>query len=68
VAEAQRAERLVYFDGGWVMTPIYRRDLLPLDAVIKGPAVIEQMDTTSLIEPGDVARSDAGGNLIVALG
>ncbi len=66
--KALRTVRSVYFDGGWVQTPIYRRDLLPLDAVIPGPAVIEQMDTTSLIEPGDVARSDAGGNLIVTLG
>jgi N-methylhydantoinase A len=68
LAEAQRTERPVYFDGGWMRTPVYRRDLLPLDAVIVGPAVIEQMDTTSLIEPGDVVRSDPGGNLIVTLG
>jgi len=67
LAEAQRTVRPVYFEGGWQNTPIYSRDLLPLDAVIEGPAVIEQMDTTSLIEPGCVARSDVQGNLIVTV-
>ena len=68
LAEAQRTVRQVFCEDGWQDTPVYLRDLLPLDAVIKGPAVIEQMDTTSLIEPGDVARSDAGGNLLVEIG
>ncbi|MCG6903335.1 MAG: hydantoinase/oxoprolinase family protein [Rhodobacter sp.] len=68
LAEAQRAVRAVYFEDGWRDTAVYRRDLLPLDAVIEGPAVIEQMDTTSLIEPGCVARSDTGGNLMVEVG
>ncbi len=68
LADAQRTVRPVFFEGGWQDTPVYRRDFLPLDAVIEGPAVIEQMDTTSLIEPGDVARSDAGGNLLVQVG
>jgi len=68
LAEAQRTVRPVYFDGGWQDTPIYGRDLLPQDAVIAGPAVIEQMDTTVLLEPGDVARSDAQGNLLVDIG
>ncbi|MEL7138576.1 MAG: hydantoinase/oxoprolinase family protein [Pseudomonadota bacterium] len=57
--------RRVLFEDGAVETPIYWRDHLPLDAVIFGPAVIEQMDTTVLIEPGWVARGDALGNLIV---
>jgi N-methylhydantoinase A len=67
LAEAMRTERQVHF-GNWVKTPVYQRDLLPLDAVIKGPAVIEQMDTTVLIEPGDVARSDGAGNLLIDIG
>mgnify|MGYP001557616436 CR=1 FL=1 len=44
-----------------------RRIVLPLDAVIEGPAIIEQMDTTSVIEPGDIATGDKGGNLLVDL-
>jgi len=65
LAEAKRTEREVFFRDSWRVTPVYRRDLLPIDAVITGPAIMEQMDTTILIEPGDVARSDAGGNLLV---
>lgn len=68
LAEARRTTRPVRFGDGWAETPVYLRDLLPPDAVIEGPAVIEQMDTTSLIEPGDVARGDAMGNLIVRIG
>ena len=57
--------RAVFFEEGVMETPIYWRDHLPLDAVVAGPAVIEQMDTTVLIEPGWVARGDALGNLVV---
>ena len=54
--------------GGWADTPVYWRDHLPDPARIEGPAIIEQMDTTILIEPGDVATGDGGGNLIIAVG
>lgn len=68
LADAKRTDRDVFFGDAWLQTPVYSRDLLPLDAVIEGPAVIEQMDTTSLIEPGDIARSDTGGNLLIQIG
>ena len=68
VAAAQTAIRRVMFDGGWHDTPIYWRDHLPIDAEITGPAVIEQMDTTTVIEPGDVAKGDAQGNIIITIG
>ncbi len=60
--------RPVWYDGTWHDTPVYARDSLPLDAVIKGPAIIEQMDATTVLEPGDRATSDADGNLIVEVG
>ena len=63
-AEVSRMRRVIFEDSARD-TPVYWRDHLPLDAVIEGPAVIEQMDTTILIEPGWVARGDAMGNLIV---
>lgn len=68
VSDAQTGKRDVFFDGAWVETPIYWRDRLPLDARIVGPAIVEQMDATLLIEPGDVATGDVHGNLIVAIG
>ena len=67
LGEAQTGVRTVWFDG-WHETPVYWRDHLPLHAAITGPAIVEQMDTTILIEPGDVAVQDLDGNIIVTLG
>jgi N-methylhydantoinase A len=65
--EAQTGSRSAWFDG-WVETPIYWRDHLPADATISGPAIVEQMDTTIIIEPGDVAVQDSDGNIIITIG
>jgi N-methylhydantoinase A len=67
VAEARTGARAVVFAGRAVETPVFWRDHLPLDFTLTGPAIIEQMDTTILIEPGDVARGDALGNIIVKI-
>jgi N-methylhydantoinase A len=58
----------VWFDGGWQDTPIYRREHLPAGATLVGPAIVEQLDTTTVIEPGDRARVDALGNLEISVG
>ncbi|AWC21019.1 Acetophenone carboxylase gamma subunit [Aminobacter sp. MSH1] len=68
LAEALREVRPVWFDGGWRDTPVYAREKLPLDARIEGPAILEQMDATTVLEPGDRARSDADGNIVVQVG
>jgi N-methylhydantoinase A len=67
-AEAQMGTREVIFGGKPLITPIFWRDHLPLDATLRGPAIIQQMDTTILIEPGDTARGDPLGNIIVEVG
>ncbi len=66
--DARSGMRPVYFDGGWHDTPVYWRDHLPAEFHVTGPAVIEQMDTTVLIEPGDAAAGDAAGNILIRLG
>ncbi|RTL94215.1 MAG: hydantoinase/oxoprolinase family protein [Hyphomicrobiales bacterium] len=66
--EARREIRPVWYDGRWHDTPVYAREKLPLDAVIEGPAILEQMDATTVLEPGDRARSDADGNIIIDIG
>jgi N-methylhydantoinase A len=63
--DARREIRPVWFDGVWHETPVYAREKLPLDAAINGPAVLEQMDATTVLEPGNTARSDMDGNLII---
>ena len=45
--------------------PIYERAFLAEADEIDGPAIIEQNDTTTLIEPGWRGRLDGCGNLII---
>jgi N-methylhydantoinase A len=62
------SRRRVWFAGKWLDTPIYRRERLAPGARIAGPAIVEQMDATTVIEPGDRARVDSLGNLLIAAG
>ena len=59
--------RDVVFDGERRKTPIYWRDHLPAEAAFSGPAIIEQLDSTILIPPGDKVTSGANGNLIIEI-
>jgi N-methylhydantoinase A len=54
--------------GGAVAAPILKRDGLASGMRFAGPAIVEQMDTTTVIEPGDAVEVDAHGNLVVTLG
>lgn len=65
LTDAIIGQRNVWFDGNWYDTTVYQRDHLPLDAKITGPAILEQMDTTIVIEPNSHAVSDNDGNLII---
>lgn len=58
------ARRRVYF-GDWHDTPIYTRDQLVPGVELSGPAVIEQPDTTTVVEPGMTIRVDGYSNVIV---
>lgn len=66
--EARTGTRQVRFDGIALETPVYWRDHLPLEAALAGPAVIEQMDTTIVIGPGDTAWGDMQGNIVIGVG
>ncbi|MEQ9038441.1 MAG: hydantoinase/oxoprolinase family protein [Silicimonas sp.] len=68
VDAARTGVRRLVTEGGAHDAPVYWRDHLPLDARIEGPALVEQMDTTLLLEPGNKAEGDALGNLIVRVG
>ena len=59
--------RQVYFDesDGFVPCNIYRRDQLAPGASISGPAILEGMDSTVLINPGWAALVDDYGNCII---
>ncbi len=65
VKSALKGTRSVYFDGDWHETKIYRRLELPVGAILHGPAILEQPDTTVLVDPGLSATVDAFGNTII---
>ena len=44
------SKRSVWFEQGWLETPIYERRRVPAGSRLDGPAVIEQLDTTIVIE------------------
>ncbi|MBN8630608.1 MAG: hydantoinase/oxoprolinase family protein [Rhodobacterales bacterium] len=56
--------RPVWFDG-WQDTPVYWRDHLPMGWSLQGPAIVEQMDTTVVIDPGARVTQDGDGNLVI---
>ena len=52
-----------FFDYGYVQTKIYERNLLPLNCEFNGPAIIEQMDTTTVVPPQFIVKNDEFGFL-----
>jgi N-methylhydantoinase A len=65
IDKARLGERKVWFDGAWHGTSIWSRLDLPIGAVISGPAILEQPDATTVVEPGLVAQVDGLGNIII---
>lgn len=59
--------RKVFFDGQFVDTTVRNRAALRAGDVVAGPAILEQLDSTIVIHPGQKAVSDDFGNLIIHL-
>ncbi len=55
----------MYFDQRFMPTDIYARTELKPGDVIAGPAIVEQMDATTVILPGMHARVDPYLNLVL---
>jgi N-methylhydantoinase A len=51
--------------GGFVACPVYDRDRLRAGNCIAGPAIVEQMDATTVVLPGMAARVEPYLNLIL---
>ena len=54
-----------YFGGEWMETPIYDRNGLRPGNVVEGPAIVQQDDTTTVIEPGYRGAVDRFGNILI---
>ena len=57
-------DTVVYADGPW-RTSFLRRSALQTGALVEGPAVVLQMDATTVIPPGWKAEVDRYGNLVM---
>jgi N-methylhydantoinase A len=64
--DARAGTRRAHFDGAWLELPVYRRERLGAGARLSGPAIIEQLDATTLLEPGVVAEVDEWGHLVIS--
>ncbi|WP_329246919.1 hydantoinase/oxoprolinase family protein [Actinoallomurus sp. NBC_01490] len=62
---AVAARRPVVFEAGTEDATIYRRDALLAGNRIAGPAIVEQLDTTTVLPPGTTGRIDEHGNLLI---
>jgi N-methylhydantoinase A len=68
VNDAITGERNVWFQGtGSIVTPVYRRSALPGCSTFSGPAIVEQMDTTTVVPPHATVLVDEFGNLHIDL-
>ena len=68
VAAARIGERRVTLDDEQLTVPVYDRRLLPSGKAIPSPAIVSQLDATTLVPPGASARVDALGSIVVELG
>ncbi len=66
-ADALKGQREVFFEDGRLLCPIYERRWLKPGRQIDGPAVVEQVGSTTLLCQRQSARVDTYGNLIITL-
>jgi N-methylhydantoinase A len=66
---AVKGRREMSFDGRTLVeSTVYERDGLDIGTKIRGPAVVEQFDATTVVPPGWTARVDGHRNLILETG
>ncbi|WP_246456510.1 hypothetical protein [Nocardioides mesophilus] len=64
-AAALRLRHDIWVDGAEVEAGIYDRELLEAGNVVTGPAVITEMDSTTLVLPGHAATVHPSGSLLI---
>ena len=68
-ARTRQPRRRVYFArAGWKACPCIDREGLGVGAVVTGPAIVEQLDATTVVPPGQRAIVDRVGNLVIRAG
>lgn len=59
--------RPVWFDGEAHDTPVFQREQLPCGFSFHGPAIVEQIDATTVVPPGATAEVDKYLNIIISV-
>jgi N-methylhydantoinase A len=68
-AASRRGTRSVIFEGaGAVEATVYDRAMLLQGNLIAGPAIIEEVASTTVVEPGDTVTVNEYGHLVMQLG
>ncbi|WP_105385290.1 hydantoinase/oxoprolinase family protein [Neorhizobium alkalisoli] len=67
VADARKGSRQVFFQeiGSYTETAVYDHYKLPVGQEVKGPAIVEQRESTAVVGPSGVFHVDAYGNLVI---
>lgn len=65
LSECRVQESRFYYEGQWYDIFIYDRDKLHEGLVVPGPAIVGEMDSTTVILPGYKGSVDAVGNLLI---
>ncbi|OWV87525.1 methylhydantoinase [Rhizobium sp. R635] len=67
IADARKGSRQVYFQeiGAFAETAVYDHYKLPVGEEIKGPAIVEQRESTAVVGPSSIFHVDAHGNLVI---
>jgi N-methylhydantoinase A len=64
--EARIGTRRLYADGAWHDAAVWQRERLAPGTMLQGPAILQQADATTVLEPGCTAIVDGIGNLRIA--
>jgi N-methylhydantoinase A len=67
-SKACYAERPVYFDGKFVPSRLYHREQLVPGDVVRGPAMITEYTSATVLPPDCSAAVDGFGNLVITIG
>ncbi|MCC6947939.1 MAG: hydantoinase/oxoprolinase family protein [Bradyrhizobiaceae bacterium] len=65
VSDARIGKRDVWFGDSFVPTPVYQRELIPIGAEIQGPAIVNQMDSTTVVDQSNRVSVSELGNLMI---
>ena len=64
-ASTPGTRRAWFAETGFVAVPVHQRHRLVSGTTIAGPAIIDQLDTTTILYPGQSATIDAAGSLLI---